>query len=71
MNIVCMNLYNEMNRRSLSIATLSNLIGVSEVVFMDKLRGLLPWDLSEALKICCFLEISDVKYLFLQLDTNR
>ena len=66
MNIVYLNLYNEINRRSLSIETLSDHIGVSEAVFMNKLQGLLPWDLSEALNLCCYLKISDVKYLFLQ-----
>lgn len=66
MNIVYLNLYNEIQSRSLPISTLSDHIGVSEAVFMNKLQGLLPWDLAEALKLCCYLKISDVKYLFLQ-----
>ena len=66
MNIVYVNLYNEISKNGISMTTIANMIGVSEVVFMDKLQGVLPWDLSEALNICCFLGISDVKYLFLQ-----
>ena len=65
------NLCNEINRQNVPIRVLADLINVSEDIFMDKLKGLLPWDLSEALKLCCFFKISDVKFLFLQLDTNR
>ena len=68
---VYVNLNNEINKHNVPISVLAELIGVSEDIFMDKLNGLLPWYLSEVLNICCFFKISDVKFLFLQLDTNR
>lgn len=65
------NLRNEMKKKNVSTHVLADLIGVSENILMDKLKGSLPWDLSEVLNICCYFKISDVKFLFLRLDTNR
>lgn len=63
-NIVFKNLYRTMIEVGVSFAILSDAIGISEDVFVEKMTGKQPWLLSEAISICAYLKNPDVNFLF-------
>lgn len=63
-NIVYENLYRKMVETGVSFAILSDAIGISKDVFVEKMEGKQPWLLSEAVAICAYFETSDVNFLF-------
>ena len=63
-NMVYENLYHKMVETGTSFAILSDAIGISEEIFVEKMRGNVPWLLSEAISICAYFGTSDVNFLF-------
>lgn len=68
-----MTIYPNLNQKlielGISIPDLAEHIGLNEVVVEKKMRGVLPWKLHEALRVCVLLNYSDVRLLFVQLDS--
>ena len=64
-----MNLRNLMLERGVSAHDLAKLINNSDDEFNLKLRGTLPWDLTDVVAICHHFGTVDVS-MFLQLDSN-
>lgn len=64
------NLSNRLRLFGISYASLTSILNITEDQLSLKLQGLLPWKLWEVVQICRLLEMSDVKYLFYQLDSN-
>lgn len=70
MNIVYPNLNRQLCELGITLAELSATTGIDCVLLEKKMQGLIPWKLHEAVKICVYLKRSDIKFLFVQLDTN-
>ena len=70
MESVYPNLSDMMIKCGTTYSDLAHLIFVAEDVISQKMKGLIPWSLTEALSICFYFHTSDVDFLFLQLDTN-
>ena len=64
------NLYRELNKANISLFLLAQELNISEDVADGKLRGEIPWLLTEAVGICRMLNTSDINFLFLRLDNN-
>ena len=45
-------------------------LNLSQDVLELKMRGIIPWKLVDAIKICHLLHTDDVKNLFVQLDSK-
>lgn len=63
-NIVYENLYLKMVETGVSFTLLSDAIGVKEDVFVEKMKGNIPFLLSEVIGICAYFKTSDVNFLF-------
>ena len=63
-NIVYENLYRKMVETGVSFAILSNAIGISEDVFVEKMEGKQPWLLSEAIGVCAYFKDPNIIFLF-------
>ena len=70
MNIVYPNLNRQLCDIGITLDELSDATGIDLVLLKKKMQGLLPWKLPEVVKVCVYLKCSDVKFLFVQLDTN-
>ena len=55
-----------METKGVSIGTLAEIIGRSESIVQLKLSGVREWSLSEAVKICRYLQYHDIEQLFLR-----
>jgi DNA-binding XRE family transcriptional regulator len=64
------NLTEMMIKNAVSTKDLADVISVSEDNIIQKLKGVIPWSLVEAMNICFYFHTSDIYFLFLQLDTN-
>jgi hypothetical protein len=64
-----MNLSDLMLERGVSAHELAKLIDNSDDMFGLKLRGALPWDLTDVVAICRHFGTVDIS-MFLQLDSN-
>ena len=64
-----MNLRDLMSERGVSANELAKLINNSDDVLDLKLRGTLPWDLTDVVAIYCHFDAVDIS-MFLQLDSN-
>lgn len=64
------NLVETMLKHSTSYEDLARVISVNTDVLIQKMQGTRPWSFIEAVKVCSHFRTSDVKFLFLQLDTN-
>jgi hypothetical protein len=49
---------------------LAELLNVEVSVITDKMRGVLPWYLHEALHVCIYLNTSELEKLFVRIDIN-
>ena len=58
-------LCNELNKANVSVAQLAETLNTTETVVRNKLRGIEPWKLHDAVAICRLLNISNAKFLFL------
>lgn len=70
MSIIYPNLYKKLSEKGISFENLGDMLGVSTEDVCNKMSGMLPWSLAEAVSICKLLHTSDVKKLFVQLDSN-
>ena len=59
-------LCNELNKANISVAQLAEALDTTETVVRNKLRGIEPWKLHDAIVICQLLNISNANFLFLQ-----
>ena len=59
-------LCSELNKANISIARLAEALNTTETVARNKLQGVEPWKLYDAIVICQLLNISNVNFLFLQ-----
>lgn len=64
MSYIYTNLYQMITQTGVSFKVMSDLIGISEDAFCEKLQGVSPWYLSEAMLICQYFHTTDVKHLF-------
>ena len=70
MDSIYPNLSQELDKIGMSVANLSTALNIPNEVISSKLRGEIPWLLSEALGVCRLLNNSDINFLFFQLDNN-
>ena len=68
--VVYPNLYQKMLDYGVSNLELAELLRVDIEVILDKMRGVTPWYLHEAVHICMYFDTSDVENLFVRLDSN-
>ena len=59
-------LCNELNKANISVAQLAEALNTTETIARNKLRGIEPWKLHDAIIICQLLNISNANFLFLQ-----
>lgn len=64
------NLVQMMVDHRMSYEDLARVISVDKNVIIQKMQGVIPWSLVEGIAICSYFHTSDIKFLFLQLDTN-
>lgn len=67
MKSVYPNLCKKLDDADISISRLARELNISESETYDKLGGVTPWLLSDAIIICQLLHTSDINFLFLQL----
>ena len=70
MNIVYPNLNSQLCELGITLDDLSKATGIELALLKKKMQGLVPWKLHDAIKISVYLKRTDIKTLFLQLDTN-
>ena len=70
MDYIYPNLCQELNKASVSEASLARFLGISDESIRNKLSGIESWRLSEAVNICRLLNNSNIRFLFLQLNYN-
>lgn len=70
MNSIYPNLCKMLKERNITISNLAELLGESKCGVELKLCGELPWLLSDAVRICCILNTSDVNFLFCTENNN-
>lgn len=59
-------LCSELTKANVSVEQLAEVLNITETVARNKLQGLEPWKLYDAIVICRLLNRSDTDYLFLQ-----
>lgn len=64
-----MKLYELMLERGVSTPDLADFLNIHESILLKKMRGELPWYLTEVAKMCNYLGTSDVVQ-FVQLDSK-
>lgn len=67
MESVYPNLCKKLENADISISRLARELNISESETHDKMCGITPWLLSDAVIICQLLHTSDINFLFLQL----
>lgn len=67
MDSIYPNLCTELSKAGICMAEVAEVLNTTETVINDKLRGIEPWLLHEAVTMCRLLNTSDVKFLFLRL----
>ena len=70
MDSIYPNLVQELDKIGITVAHLATALNIPKESVSSKLRGEIPWLLSDALNICRLLNNSDVNFLFLRLDNN-
>jgi hypothetical protein len=64
------NLHQEMLNCGVSVDNLAELLDVDSSEILDKMQGVSPWYLPEVVAICVHLKTSNVKKLFVRIDSN-
>lgn len=64
------NLSNLMAERGMTYDDLAEVTLTDADTVSQKMIGLIPWLLVDAMRICSHFRTSDINFLFLQLDTN-
>lgn len=70
MDYIYPNLCQMLKERGITTSSLAEILNESEYSVDLKLRGELPWLLSDAVRICCLLNTSDVNFLFCPENNN-
>ncbi len=63
------NLVQALNEQRISLEELASVCNISHI--KKKIHGSLPFKLSDAVRICLYLNRTDAKYLFFQLDNSK
>lgn len=64
------NLQEKMEDFGFSARELAAIAGIGVLKTRLKLMGILPWKLTEVVRICGFFSVTDAESLFVQFDTN-
>lgn len=63
------NLIHTLDEQGISLEELADICNIRQIE--KKINGFLPFKLSDAVRICLYLNRTDAKYLFFQLDNNK
>ena len=64
------NLTKKMIEHNMSNEDLADIIDTTGDVVSLKMSGHSTWSLCDAVRICCHFDLSDIRFLFFQLDNN-
>ena len=64
------NIDRALDNKNITYHVLAEAIGLHPMAVYRRLRGISEWKLPEAVRVCAYLECSDMPKLFLRLDTK-
>ena len=70
MGFIYPNLCRELDKMGITVDVLAEKLNIPEDSVWSKLCGDSSWTLAEIVRVCQILKNPDVKFLFLQLDSN-